>query len=259
MPEEKTVFENLLSVNVNDMTEKKSNGFTELTYLTWSKAWAELQKRYYGRCSYEIERFGELQLPYQYDDDTGYMVWTKLTIDGITYEMWLPVMDGANKAMKNHVYTYKVKNSKYKYAKPDGNGHMIDKNGLVVPEYIDKIVEAATMMDIQKAIMRCLVKNIGMFGLGLYIYSGEDLPEDMLSEEERISKRMKAIGDASRKLLDVGGDIHDEKTAQFIMEKANISTVDKAQLALNESWTNSFVRVVEALVAAKKTKNAKIN
>ena len=25
--------------------------------------------------------------------------------------------------------------------------------------------------------MRCLVKNLAMFGLGLYIYSGEDLPE----------------------------------------------------------------------------------
>lgn len=25
--------------------------------------------------------------------------------------------------------------------------------------------------------MRCLVKNLAMFGLGLYIYAGEDLPE----------------------------------------------------------------------------------
>ena len=34
------------------------------------------------------------------------------------------------------------------------------------------------MFDINTAIMRCLVKNIAMFGLGLYIYSGEDLPEE---------------------------------------------------------------------------------
>ena len=33
------------------------------------------------------------------------------------------------------------------------------------------------MMDINKTIMRCLVKNLAMFGLGLYIYAGEDLPE----------------------------------------------------------------------------------
>ena len=33
------------------------------------------------------------------------------------------------------------------------------------------------MTDINKTIMRCLVKNLAMFGLGLYIYAGEDLPE----------------------------------------------------------------------------------
>jgi hypothetical protein len=33
------------------------------------------------------------------------------------------------------------------------------------------------MFDINKTIMRCLVKNLAMFGLGIYIYSGEDLPE----------------------------------------------------------------------------------
>ena len=40
-----------------------------------------------------------------------------------------------------------------------------------------KTVEAATMFDINKTIMRCLTKNLAMFGLGLYIYAGEDLPE----------------------------------------------------------------------------------
>ena len=34
------------------------------------------------------------------------------------------------------------------------------------------------MFDINKTIMRCLTKNLAMFGLGLYIYAGEDLPED---------------------------------------------------------------------------------
>ena len=35
------------------------------------------------------------------------------------------------------------------------------------------------MFDVNKAIMRCLVKNLAMFGLGLYIYAGEDLPEEI--------------------------------------------------------------------------------
>ena len=39
------------------------------------------------------------------------------------------------------------------------------------------------MFDVNKTIMRCLVKNLAMFGLGLYIYSGEDLPD--LTEEQK--------------------------------------------------------------------------
>ena len=38
--------------------------------------------------------------------------------------------------------------------------------------------------DVNKAIMRCLVKNLAMFGLGLYVYAGEDLPEDAAPQPE---------------------------------------------------------------------------
>ena len=34
------------------------------------------------------------------------------------------------------------------------------------------------MFDINKTIMRCLVKNMGMFGLGISLYVGDDLPKD---------------------------------------------------------------------------------
>lgn len=34
------------------------------------------------------------------------MVYTSVTIEGISHEMWLPVLDGANKAMKAVPYTY---------------------------------------------------------------------------------------------------------------------------------------------------------
>lgn len=40
------------------------------------------------------------------------------------------------------------------------------------------------MTDVNKTIMRCLTKNLAMFGLGLYIYAGEDLPEDVDGEEQ---------------------------------------------------------------------------
>ena len=52
----------------------------------------------------------------------------------------------------------------------------------------ERTVEAASMFDVNKAIMRCLVKNLAMFGLGLYVYAGEDLPEDAAPQPEQNRK-----------------------------------------------------------------------
>ena len=145
-----STFEELYAIDVSGRVEKKKSGNTELTYLSWAWAWAELVKKCPG-ATYEIVKFDGL--PYVYDPATGYMVYTRVTVDGLTHEMWLPVMDGANRAMKAEPYEFETK-----------------YNGT-------KTVDAATMFDINKTIMRCLVKNLAMFGLGLYIYAGEDLPE----------------------------------------------------------------------------------
>lgn len=159
----KEVFDNLYKVNINEYTEKKKSGNTMLTYLSWSYAWAEVMKRY-PEAIYTIEK-NEDGLPYFYDPMTGYMVFTKVTIHGSTHEMWLPVMDSNNAAMKSEPYEVKTKFRQY-------------------------TVQAATMFDINKAIMRCLAKNLAMFGLGLYLYSGEDLPEGESEQEkpERVKK-----------------------------------------------------------------------
>lgn len=170
-----SAFDKLYAVNVSGHTEKKKTGNTELTYLSWPFAWAEVKKAF-PDAQYEVVK-RENGLPYVFDHDTGYMVNTKVTIEGVTHEMWLPVMDGANKAMKDHEYTYFVKNPYFKYAKKDDDGVYRDRYGNEQPEYIQKTVEPATMFDVNKTIMRCLVKNLAMFGLGLYIYAGEDLPE----------------------------------------------------------------------------------
>lgn len=159
-----SIFEILSSINVGSYIEKK-NG---LSYLSWPYAWAEV-KKIFPNATYKIKLFGEKNLPYVYDENTGYMVFTSVTIDDITHEMWLPVMDGANKTMKSVKYTY---DTKYR------------KN---IP------VEAATMFDINKTIMRCLVKNLSMFGLGLYIYAGEDIPESEKETDANIKYLYKFI------------------------------------------------------------------
>lgn len=155
---EKTTFDILNSVNVNEHTETKDTGKTKLTYLSWAWAWAEVKKRF-PAASYEIIKFNGL--PYVFDEKTGFMVYTTVTIDGITHEMWLPVMDGNNRAMLDHSYEVQTQYKKF-------------------------TVQPATMFDINKTIMRCLTKNLAMFGLGLYIYAGEDLPET--PEEEKVTQ-----------------------------------------------------------------------
>ncbi|GAP02097.1 prophage pi2 protein 11, topoisomerase [Fructobacillus fructosus] len=48
---------------------------------------------------------------------------------------------------------------------------------LPVMDVRNKSLLKPTSTDENKAIMRCLVKNLSMFGLGIYIYAGEDLPD----------------------------------------------------------------------------------
>lgn len=175
----KELFTALNALNVNEKTEKK-NG---LTYLSWAWAWAEF-KKVCPDATYEVVKFNGL--PYAYDENTGYMVYTTVTAGGITHEMWLPVMDGANKAMKNDYYEYTVKNPNFKYSKLAPDGKYYDKYNNEQKEYIVKICEPATMFDVNKAIMRCLTKNLAMFGLGLYIYAGEDLPETEESQKPNV-------------------------------------------------------------------------
>ena len=98
-PKNNSVFATLSAINLNDKVEKKK----DLTYLSWTYAWSEVQK-HYPDASYEVMFFDGY--PYVYDPSTGYMVFTKVTIEGQTRMMWLPVMDGANKAMKLTEYTY---------------------------------------------------------------------------------------------------------------------------------------------------------
>lgn len=141
-------FQQLYSLNVNEYVEKKQG----LSYLSWANAWAEF-KKIYPDAEYTIMKDDNGRC-YFGDEQIGYMVYTTVTAGGLTYEMWLPVMDNANKSMKLEAYTYSTRQG-------------------------EKTVEAVSMFDINKAVMRCLVKNLAMFGLGLYIYAGEDLPEDI--------------------------------------------------------------------------------
>lgn len=152
-------FVKLFAIDFKDHLEVKKSGNTELKYVSWAYAWAEV-KKLYPSASYEVKKFNGL--PYVYDPITGFMVYTTVTIEGVSHEMWLPVLDGANKAMKAVPYTYTT-------PKWDYNPQTRRREKIGMEE---RTVEAASMFDVNKAIMRCLVKNLAMFGLGLYVYAG---------------------------------------------------------------------------------------
>ena len=146
------MFNALSNLDLSDKCEKRES----LTYLSWANAWSEF-KSAYPSATYRILK-NENGLPYFSDPDLGIMVFTEVIVDDVIHQMWLPVMDSKNKAMKLTPYTYQVWDN-YKKA------------------FVEKTVQAASMFDINKTLMRCLVKNLAMFGLGLYIFQGDDLPE----------------------------------------------------------------------------------
>lgn len=168
-----TTFEKLSAINVNEHVEKKNN----LSYLSWAWAWSETKKA----CPDATYKIGATE----HDDALGFMCHTSVTIEGETLEMWLPVMDGANKSMKKQSYEYTTR-------------------------YGNKTVEAATTFDINKTIMRCLVKNLAMFGLGIYIYAGEDLPE---------IETAKAVAEAPKKQVADASTLEELKKGTYAWEK----------------------------------------
>ena len=124
-------FAKLNAINVNDKTEKKG----KLTYLSWAWAWGEI-KKLYPDATYTIY---ENKDGWCYHTD-GRTAWVKtgVTVNGIEYIEYLPVMDAYNKSIP-----------------------------------LDKV----TSFDVNKTIQRSLTKACARHGLGLYIYAGEDLPE----------------------------------------------------------------------------------
>lgn len=207
--EDNKLFNLLYQIDVKDVSEKRNR----LTYLSWAWAWAEVSKRT-TEIDYTVYKDPETKRPYVFDPATGYMVYTTITINEVTREMWLPVMDSSNKAMKDVPYEYKVK--EYKDSKWTGG-------------YTEKTCEAATMFDINKTIMRCLVKNLAMFGLGLYIFTGEDMPEDITMLEPASDRSKKLF----LKALQVVADQYEKDIDWMVLQLADTAKIP----ADDAKWT----------------------
>lgn len=197
-------FKEVYKIDVSQMTEKK-NG---LTYLSWANAWKEF-KNIYPEGTYEVKK-DENGKCWFGDDEHGYVVYTTVTVEEITYEMWLPVMDYRNKSI----------------LKP-------------------------TTFDINKAVMRCLTKNLAMFGLGLYIYAGEDLPEEPVKDDTQNQaadipkeKPTDLINPLEAKtVIDSCAELHIQVKETFL---------DKLKLDKVEQMTKAdYIRVMTAIEKAR--------
>ena len=201
---QKSVFEVLNAINVNEHTEKKNN----LTYLSWAWAWAEV-KKHYPDAFYTIyeNRDG---LNYHTDGRTCW-VKTGVTINGLEHIEYLPVMDFRNASIS-----------------------------------YDKV----TSFDVNKAIQRSLTKAVARHGLGLYIYAGEDLPEDERTATSKTSNKVQSnIPNLS--LEDkLGAAVLDVEACKSVQELESLYHAYKVDLGNDSRFLAALKKKKESLIAA---------
>ena len=167
MEKKENIFNRLQKIPIKEHLLQLKAGNKNFDYLNWAKAWELACSQFEDHeISYNILTNNE-GIPIFGNGMIGYFARTTVTIKGITREMHLPVLDGANKSIKDEEYTYSTK-------------------------FEQKTVDTTiNSQDINTTIMRCLVKNLAMFGLGIDVYakneifSAEDMDRMKQSEKDK--------------------------------------------------------------------------
>ena len=182
-----------------------------LSYLSWAYAWGEVKKKY-PNAQYKIyERDSEYGTINYFTDGRTAWVKTSVIIDGLEHIEELPVMDYKNKSIT-----------------------------------LDKL----TSFDVNKAIQRSLTKAIARHGLGLYIYAGEDLPEeDKKKELEPKEETVKKFVAMQTEMNELGLDFR-EQFADWIFKHSNCETQDLQKL--NEPQLQSLIKTYGKLIKGYK-------
>lgn len=123
--------------------------------------------------------------------------------NGLTYLAWAYAWGEVKKLFPESTYTI-YENANGWFYHTDGNTCWVKTgvtiNGIEHIEYLPVMdyknrsipVDQVTSFDVNKAIQRSLTKAVARHGLGLYIYAGEDLPEDD-NQVEQSSKPSTAV------------------------------------------------------------------
>jgi len=88
---------------------------------------------------------------------------------------------------------------------------------LPVMDFRNKAISNPDSMAVNTAMQRCLAKAIALHGLGLYIYAGEDVPEEDKVQAPKVSSVKKP---EDVKPLSGAMEILDEESQQFIRDLA---------------------------------------
>lgn len=123
--------------------------------------------------------------------------------NGLTYLAWAYAWGEVKKLFPDATYTI-YENAQGWFYHTDGNTCWVKTgvtiNGIEHIEYLPVMdfknrsipVEQVTSFDVNKAIQRSLTKAVARHGLGLYIYAGEDLPDEG-EQQENQSQPSKAV------------------------------------------------------------------
>lgn len=126
--------------------------------------------------------------------------------NGLTYLSWAWAWGEVKKLFPDATYTIYENENGWNYH-TDGRTCWVKTGGTVngvehieylpVMDFKNKSIplESVTSFDVNKAIQRSLTKALARHGLGLYIYAGEDLPEEEKEGLNKPGNRIPPAGD----------------------------------------------------------------
>ena len=156
-------FLEIYQIDVSKNVEKKMN----LSYLSWSWAHAEMKK---------IDENAEIEI-HEFPDTDALI---ELASNGVEI-----TTDLAKTITTNYK---KDKGGAYVKVSVTLNGRT-ETEFLPVMDFKNKSMVSPDSMSVNKAHKRCFVKALALHGLGLYIYAGEDLPEDAVQQQDAESQK----------------------------------------------------------------------
>jgi hypothetical protein len=187
-----------------------------LTYLSWAWAWGEV-KKLHPNATYTIyECVNPAGYVCNYFSD-GKTCWVKtgVTINDIEHIEELPVMDYKNKSI---------------------------------------LLDNVSSFDVNKAIQRSLTKAVARHGLGLYIYAGEDLPEEERKEQpQQVNEKEQERLDLEKRCAELGIDLNEPRTKAWISQRL-LEKSGKATLDVNFNL-GQYINALATLIAGKEKQN----